>query len=344
MDIKQFQNRKKDHLRLALDKANQARVNYNQWDNIQLLHEALVDIDFSQVDISSVILEQKEKTPFFISSMTAGHEGSLAINLSLAKACAQKKWFMGVGSQRRELFNSEGVKEWEAIRSQVPDVQLLANIGISQLIITPLEKIQNLIKSTQAKALIIHLNSLQEVLQMEGTPHFKGSTKAIENLCKSLKIPVIIKETGCGFSATTLKKLYNIGVAVVDLAGLGGTHWGLIEGARANKGSLQNLAAQTFSSWGVSTVQALNWAATLNKEQGGALEYWASGGLRNGLEAAKALALGAKAVGVAQPILKALKEGEEQLLLKMEQFEYELKVALFCSGCKNIIELKDKIL
>lgn len=343
MDIKQFQNRKKDHLKLALDKANQAQVEYNQWGTISLLHEALVDADFSDIDISSVILDQKNNTPFFISSMTAGHKGSGSINLSLAKACAQKKWFMGVGSQRRELSDSSITKEWEVIRSQVPEVQLLANIGISQLISNSVSVIETLVSSTGAKALIVHLNSLQEVLQVEGTPEFKGSSRVIENLCKNLKVPVIIKETGCGFSKPTLKRLYGMGVSVVDIAGLGGTHWGLIEGARAEQGSLQNQASQTFSSWGISTVQGLKWGADLSKESSKDLEYWASGGVRNGLDAAKALALGAKAVGLAQPILKALQEGEEELLSVMTLFEYELKIALFCSGCKNIIELKDKI-
>lgn len=351
MDIKQFQNRKKDHIRLALDEANQGILQsnpWNQWNEITLLHEALVDLDFSKVSLSSVILNQKTKTPFFISSMTAGHDSSASINLALAKACVKKSWFMGVGSQRKELSDSslakESFKEWELIRSQVPDVQLLANIGISQVISSPLEKIQSLVTSTEAKALIVHLNSLQEVLQVEGTPEFKNSTKAIENLCKSLKIPVIIKETGCGFSKKTLLKLYNLGVSVVDVAGFGGTHWGLIEGARAKKDSLQRQASQTFASWGISTVESLKWALELNQEMPKPIEYWASGGIRNGLEAAKALALGATAVGFAQPILKALQSGEEQLLVKMELLEYELKIALFCSGCKNILELKDKIL
>lgn len=348
MDIKQFQNRKEDHIRLALDEANQASVEFNQWNKIELLHEALVDLDFSEVNLSSVILNRKEKTPFFISSMTAGHDLSASINLSLAKACVKKSWFMGVGSQRKELADSslakESFKEWELVRAQVPDVQLLANIGVSQLISHPIEKIQALVTSSEARALIIHLNSLQEVLQVEGTPEFKNSTKAIKNLCKSLKVPVIIKETGCGFSKKTLLKLYNLGVSAVDVAGFGGTHWGLIEGARAKPESLQNQASQTFASWGVSTVQSLIWASEVNKEVKNPFEYWASGGIRNGLEAAKALALGATAVGIAQPILKALQVSEEQLLVKMELLEYELKIALFCSGCKNIIELKDKLL
>ncbi|MBE8163080.1 MAG: type 2 isopentenyl-diphosphate Delta-isomerase [Bdellovibrionaceae bacterium] len=347
MDISQFENRKEDHIRLALDEANQARVDFNQWKQVDLLHEALVDLDFSEVSLSSTILNRTEKTPFFISSMTAGHGSSLAINLALAKACVKKSWFMGVGSQRKELSDNSlekaSIKEWELVRAQVPEVQLLANIGISQLISNPIEKIKALITSTNARALIVHLNSLQEVLQVEGTPEFKNSAKAIENVCKSLKVPVIIKETGCGFSKSTLLKLSTLGVSAVDVAGFGGTHWGLIEGARAKQGSLQERASQTFASWGVSTVQSLLGALEVNKNLKTPLEYWASGGIRNGLEAAKALALGATAVGFAQPILKALQISEEQLLVKMDLLEYELKIALFCTGCKNIIELKDKV-
>lgn len=344
MDIKQFHNRKKDHIKLALDASNQASVEFNQWKQIHLTHEALVDLNFSEINLSSVILNKPEKSPFFISSMTAGHKDSAKINLHLAKACAKQKWFMGVGSQRKELFDPKASKEWSVIRSKVPNLKLLANIGISQLINTPVDKIKNLINSTQATALIIHLNSLQEVLQIQGTPEFKGSINTISNLCKSLKIPIVIKETGCGFSKNTMATLYKIGVAVIDVSGFGGTHWGLIEGARAKENSLARQASKTFSNWGLSTVQSLQWAKELKSKNCKNLEYWASGGVRTGLEAAKALALGASAVGFAQPLLKALQDGEQALLNKMQLIEYELKIALFCSGCKNIIDLKNKIL
>lgn len=344
MDTKQFNNRKKDHIKLALDSSNQASAKHQQWSQIHLTHEALVDLNFSEINLSSVILNKKEQTPFFISSMTAGHKNSIKINLSLAKACAKQKWFMGVGSQKKELFDPTASKEWSLIRSKVPDLKLLANIGISELISTPLNKITKLVDSTQATALIIHLNSLQELLQIQGTTNFKGSTKAISDLCKKIQIPVVVKETGCGFSKNTISKLYKLGVAAVDISGFGGTHWGLIEGARAKKNSLAQQASKTFADWGLSTVQGLKWAKELKNKDYPCLEYWASGGVRTGLEAAKALALGATAVGFAQPLLKALQEGEKALINKMQLIEYELKIALFCSGCKTIIELKNKIL
>src|SRR6185312_258501 len=293
-----FESRKRDHIRIALDPRSQATEilqakNGAGFDRIQLTHEALPDFNFSDIQISQKYFGYEMAAPFFISSMTAGHQNGVEINRRLARAAAEKKWMMGVGSQRKELSDSDASLEWKQIRKESPKALLLGNLGIAQVIQTHPEQIQKLVDSLEAKALFVHLNALQESLQPEGTPHFAGGLKALEKLVKTLSVPVIVKETGCGFSAETCLRLRNIGVGHLDVSGFGGTHWGRIEGYRSEIGSLNFDAAQTFKDWGISTVQSLINAKDIYSSS----SIWASGGVRSGLDAAKLLALGATAIG-----------------------------------------------
>lgn len=334
---KQFERRKQDHIRLSLNPGNEA-VGGSGLDQVRLLHEALPDIDFSEVDLRQTSLNLSLSTPLLVSSMTAGHYGSLDLNRRLAEACAARGWLMGVGSQRRELNDPAAASEWREIRKSAPQVKWLGNIGLSQLIRSSISQIQTLVDALEASAMIVHLNALQECMQPEGTPQFRGGLQAIERLCRQLSVPVIIKETGCGFSQLTLQRLKNIGVAAVDVSGFGGTHWGRIEGQRAGQGDVRSHAAITFADWGVSTVESLLSAVEIQPDY----EIWASGGVRSGLDAAKLLAMGGQVVGFAKPILEAALQGEESLHHKMETIEYELKAALFCTGCQSVQQLKEK--
>ena len=337
MDMEQFMVRKRDHIRLSLDPENQAR-GLSDLDKMELIHEALPDLNFEEIKIEQTRLGVESRTPFLISSMTAGHSDSSRINSLLAKAASEKGWLMGVGSQRRELEDGRAVEEWRRVRAQAPKAELLGNIGLSQLITIKIDSVKRLVESLEAIGMIVHTNPLQEALQKEGTPQFKGGLKALENLVKELGVPVILKETGCGFSQKTLKQVREIGIDVVDVSGLGGTHWGRIESARADSKSLQELAGPTFANWGISTIKSLMNA----KEVKGEFEIWASGGVRTGLDAAKLLALGSRVVGFAQPVIKAATEGEEALLQWMDQIEFELKVAMFCTGCNSLQNLHQK--
>ncbi|MCB0390035.1 MAG: type 2 isopentenyl-diphosphate Delta-isomerase [Bdellovibrionales bacterium] len=332
-----FTQRKQDHIRLSLDDSHQTQ-GQSEIDKVELIHEALPEINFEEIHISQQRLGDEGKTPFLISSMTAGHNDSSRLNALLAKAASEKGWLMGVGSQRRELGDEKAAEEWRRVRAQAPQAELLGNIGISQLIYTSVDKIEKLVDSLEAKAMIVHTNPLQEALQVEGTPYFKGGLKALEQLVKQLSVPVILKETGCGFSQRTLKQVREAGVDVVDVSGLGGTHWGRIEASRAGQDSLQERAGANFANWGISTLQSLINA----KEVKGEFEIWASGGVRTGIDAAKYLAMGAKVVGFAQPIIKAAMESEEALNQFMEQVEYELKIAMFCTGCVSLQNLYQK--
>jgi isopentenyl-diphosphate delta-isomerase len=334
----QFVQRKQDHIRLALSDVTQAS-GMSGLERIALIHEALPELDFASIDISTYSLGLQFSTPFLVSSMTAGHHEANNINQTLALACQQRGWIMGVGSQRRQLFDNESISEWQQILQIAPQAKLLGNIGLTQLIKTPIAAIQRLADSISAIAMFVHTNPLQEALQPEGTPDFKGGYQALERLCKELSIPVIIKETGCGFSKQTLLRLNDVGVAAVDISGFGGTHWGRIEGLRSSQESISFQAAQTFKDWGISTVQSLLDAIELNPNY----EVWASGGVRTGLDAAKLLAIGARMIGFAKPMLQAALQGVEAVVKLMDLYEFELKVAMFCTGCLDIAALQEKI-
>jgi isopentenyl-diphosphate Delta-isomerase len=337
-EYSQFEKRKQDHIELALMSVNQA-AECNIFDSMHFAHEALPDLNFSDVNICSTRFTKAVTSPFMVSSMTAGHDDALMINRNLIAACAKSGWAMGVGSQRRELTDLAAANIWQQVRADYPQVSLFSNIGIAQLINTKHASIERLISALGADALIIHCNALQECIQPEGTPLFKGCWHALEKLVKNLHVPIIIKETGCGFSRRTLQRLSDLGVAAVDISGLGGTHWGRIEGHRAVDDLSRHAAAQTFRNWGINTVHSLREAYNLDPK----FEIWGSGGVRNGLDAAKLLALGATTIGFAQPLLKAALDSAEAVYKTMGTIEYELKVAMFCTGSSHINQLQDHI-
>lgn len=341
MNIDEFEQRKEDHIQLALDPAHQA-TRWQGYDRVELIHEALPDLNFDDIQIQSRILNQPSSTPFFVSGMTAGNEKAPEINDRLARACAIRGWAMGVGSQRRELEQGQVDPHWVRLRGENPDLFLIGNIGIAQLISSPPERILDLVSGLGAQALAIHLNGLQELIQPEGTPLFKGGGQAIEKLVSECPVPVVVKETGCGMSQSTLLRLDRLGVKAIDISGLGGTHWGRIEGARSRARGMKAILSQTFAHWGISTVDSLIAAqkAQINGKTSFSSEIWASGGVRTGLDAAKCIGLGAQMVGFAQPALQAALEGDEALQEWMKTREEELRVAMFCTGCETLEALR----
>ena len=330
-----FTQRKKEHVQLALQQKNQARGKTG-FQRIQLMHSALPEINFSDIDISTKVFEKDIATPFVVTGMTGGWEGSQIINETIAQCCEKRGWIMGVGSQRRQISDSSARKEWKQIRKKHQKLILLGNIGLSQLIKMNLSAVQELADSLSADAMVIHTNPLQEALQVEGTPEFKGGLKALKELCQQLSIPVILKETGCGFSEKTLKQLSEINLYAVDISGYGGTHWGRIEGSRTPEDHPFYDQAKAFKNWGISTVDSLSSAKKVKKNY----EIWASGGIRNGCDAAKALVLGASHIGLAQLIMQAALQGMDTLDQQMARLERELKIALFCTSCKTIEEMR----
>lgn len=339
-DQKQFEQRKKDHIQFSLDSKSQNLAS-THFEKIQLIHQALPDFNFSDVSLKTQILGHTFSSPHFISSMTAGHKDSFKINETLAKAAAEKNWLMCVGSQRRELVDASARQEWAKIRNKNSDVQFVSNIGIEELIQSPVEKIMDLSRNLNSVGLIVHLNPLQEIFQ-KSEANFQGSLKAIEQLVSKSKVPIIVKEVGFGISTQLIRRLFDIGVQVVDISGRGGSHWGMIESLRTPKNSPQNKSISAFSDWGQSAVEVLIESQELISKLTPQQQVWASGGVRSGVDSAKCLALGARAVGIAQPLMKAAVQAVKIKTQKsnplsevMDQFDFELKAALFCTGMLN---------
>ncbi len=328
-----FESRKKDHIVQSLDVRHQ--VGLSPSSQVRLFHQALPEFNFSEVSLKTKVFGQLEvNAPIFVSSMTAGHSDSPKINHALFEACVEKNWLMGVGSQRRELFDSKAKEEWKDRRQKYPALKVFGNIGLPQLIESGATEVLKLIDHLEPQAFVVHLNALQEVMQEEGTPNFKGGVEALRNLAESSPVPILVKETGCGFSLLSLIELCKIpNLYAIDVAGMGGTHWGRIEGGRSQN-PMYVRASETYSYWGHTTAESLN-AFFANREQMQDKRCWASGGIRTGLDVVTCLTMGAEMVGVAQPFLRAALEGTEKVLELMAILEYETRVGLFCTGHRD---------
>lgn len=329
-----FENRKRDHIRIALSDFSQSEQSAG-FESIQLIHEALPDFNLSDVRLTTPQFGHDLGAPFFVSSMTAGHRDGEVINQRLARFSQTHKILMGVGSQRRELFDEASAREWRTIRRESPGAILAANIGIAQAIQEPSDRLKALVENLQAVALFVHLNPLQECLQQEGTPNYAGSLIAIERTVKDLGVPVIIKETGSGISVSTLERLEGTGVYAVDVSGVGGTHWGQVEEHRLPPESDKARVASAFRGWGLTTRQCLQDAA----KRPWKFRIWASGGVRTGVDVAKCIAMGADMVGLARPWLQAALAGELESVYG--RLSAELSTSLFCTGARTPEELRN---
>ena len=349
-DLKLFEQRKKDHIRLALDSKTQ-NLTPHDFSRIKLVPNALPELNFSEVNLETKLLDQKLSSPHFISSMTAGHKQGFEINSLLAEAAGIKNWLFCVGSQKRSLINPKEVSDIQQIAKQYKKTKLVSNIGLEEVIGFKPSDILRLADSINAVGLIIHANALQEVFQNKKDVVMKNGFKAISDIVKISDVPVIVKEVGFGISSEMAQKLFDIGVSVVDVAGSGGTHWGMIEALRQDSGTLSARAVKHFADWGLSTVDCLldlqSFLNSLDDQERAITSVWASGGIRSGVYSAKALSLGASAVGLAQPLLKNLinknKLGSvDKVIQAMEQFDFELKTAMFCLGIGNVSEFCER--
>ena len=333
----EFETRKQDHIRLALDARTQGRT-ATEFDKIRLIHNALPEINFSSISLNKEFFGQVFSSPHFVSSMTAGHSESLKINRNLAQAAVANNWIMAVGSQRRELTDKYASREWLDIKADLPQLKLISNIGVLELMSFGPERVMTVVDNLNALAIYVHLNPLQEVFQNNENLNFKGALSALQKLCAVSPVPVLVKEVGFGINKNLAQKLFDIGVTAVDVAGHGGTHWGLIEAYRHSPESIFYKAADAFADWGYSTVDCLLELQDLSLFN----QVWASGGIRNGVESAKCLSLGARAVGIAQPLMSAAVESAESVSLKMKEFDFQLKTAMFCMGISNCEEFLHK--
>ena len=328
------QNRKADHLRVCLEES----VQFQQTTGLEryrFTHCCLPELDWNEVDISTSFLGKQLGAPLLISSMTGGTEFAGIINQRLAKVAQKYKLAMGVGSQRVAVENPE-VGGTFAVRSLAPDILLFANLGAVQLNYQyGLDQCLRAIDLLQADALILHLNPLQESVQTKGDKNFRGLLDKIAILCNKLPVPVIAKEVGNGISATMAQKLIDAGVAAIDVAGAGGTSWAKVESERA-KDAMQRRLGATFADWGIPTAECITSVRAIAPN----IPLIASGGLRNGLDVAKAIALGADIAGLALPFLQAAAESEAALDALAEVLVAEITTVLFCTGNGTLSDLK----
>ena len=329
------QTRKADHLRICLEDDVQFGNLTNGLDRYRFDHCCLPELDLSEVDLKTKFLHKTLKAPILISSMTGGTQQAKTINCRLAVAAQKHGLAMGVGSQRIAVENPDTAHTF-AVRSLAPDAVLFANLGAVQLNYTyGLEQCLRVVEILQADALILHLNPLQECIQPHGDTKFKGLLDKIKQLCQQIGVPVIAKEVGNGISAKMAAKLIDVGVDVIDVAGAGGTSWAKVESERAET-NLQRRLGRTFADWGISTADCI----VQIRDSYPDLPLIASGGLRDGMEVAKAIALGADLAGLAWPFLQAASESERALDELIELLVAEIKTVLFCTGNKNLTELK----
>jgi isopentenyl-diphosphate delta-isomerase len=329
------QARKADHLRICLDENVQCSQITTGLERYRFRHCCLPELDWQDIDLSTTFLGHRLGAPLLISSMTGGTEVAHQINRRLAAVAQRYGLAMGVGSQRVAVENPD-LMETFAVRSQAPDILLLANLGAVQLNYSyGLEQCRRVVERLEANALILHLNPLQEAVQTRGDTNFKGLLEKIEQICADLPVPVIVKEVGNGISAPMVRRLMEAGVAAVDVAGAGGTSWARVESERASD-PIQRRLGQTFADWGIPTADCLVAA----RQAAPALPLIASGGLRNGLDVAKTLALGADLAGLAFPFLKAASESEAAVTALADVLMAEITTVLFCTGQRNLVALR----
>ena len=327
-------SRKSDHIRINLDEDVQSGLTTGL-EHYRFEHQALPELDLEQVDLSQELFGRQINTPILISSMTGGTEEAGRINRILAAAAQAGGIAMGVGSQRAAIEHPE-LAETFNVREIAPDILLFANLGAIQLNYSyGLEHCLRAVEMIEADALILHLNALQEAVQPEGDIRWSGLLAKIETVCRSLPVPVIAKEVGWGFSKETATRLWEAGVSAIDVAGAGGTSWSQVEMHRATTPSQARLAA-AFLNWGIPTSDAI-----INVRRGAPdMRVFASGGLRNGVEIAKCIALGASLGGMAGPFLKAAVRSFDETLQTIEELRREIQVCMFASGASNLAALQ----
>ncbi|ASA24551.1 type 2 isopentenyl-diphosphate Delta-isomerase [Paenibacillus donghaensis] len=327
--------RKIEHVRLCLNEevgANGVTTGFEQY---RFRHNALPELDFADISLDTVFLERRLRTPLLISSMTGGSTATGAINSRLAEAAERRGWALGVGSVRAAVERAELAATFH-VRDVAPGIPVIANVGAVQLSYGfGVDECRRAVEIAGADWLVLHLNGLQEVFQPEGDTNFASLLGRIEQVCRTLGVPVGVKEVGWGIDGETALRLYNAGAAFVDVAGAGGTSWSQVEKFRSTD-PVRRAAAEAFADWGIPTAECITEVRAASPQ--GALI--GSGGLRNGVDAAKALALGADLAGFGRNLLGPAVESEEALDAALGQVELELKTAMFGIGAADLTALR----
>jgi isopentenyl-diphosphate delta-isomerase len=302
------------------------------------IHRALPEIDKDDIDLSTVFLRKRLNAPIFLSAMTGGAREAEKINIVLAETAEEMGLAMGVGSQRAAIENQSLARTFQVARRVAPNTPLVGNLGAPQLRSGwGAKEVIKAVDMIEADALAIHLNPLQEAVQPEGEPRYRGVLDVIRDIKKQLSVPLIVKETGAGISREDAKLLETAGVDILDVGGAGGTSWAAVEYYRAKESG--NAAGarlgEVFWDWGIPTA-----ASIVECVEATSLPLIASGGIRSGLDVAKAIALGGDWVGIALPLLKAAAKGKEELRQEIDMIIDELRCTMFLTGVRNLTDLR----
>ncbi len=337
MNRKNFtSSRKLDHLRICLDE----RIEFGStgFEDIRLVHEAIPDCNMDELSLSTRFLGHDLGSPLFISAMTGGHPETKEVNAVLGEIAGELNLGIGVGSQRAAIENPDLVDTFSVVREKAPDAFIVGNLGIVQLRDHGIEWAEQAVEMIEADALAIHLNFLQEAIQPEGDHDATGCFAALRELCRDFDVPVIVKETGSGISYETGLRCFGAGAACVDTGGYGGSSWALIESYRSGsvRGEedpyLKELGRR-FGEWGIPTAVSVFEVA----QCGGPV--LASGGIRSGIDIAKALVIGANLAGMALPLLKSACKGSDALRETIRIIHQELRISMFLTGKTRISDL-----
>ena len=328
------QRRKKEHLELCLDSERVSGPSSTGLEAYRVIHNALPELDIDEIDLRTTFLGKPLKAPILISSMTGGFDLARKVNRNLAAAAQGLGLGMGVGSQRVAIEEPSASASFE-VRDIAPDILLFGNLGAVQLNYGyTVEHCRRAVAMIGADGLILHLNVLQEAVQPEGNRNFKGLGDKIAAVCRELEVPVVVKEVGNGISVDVARRLQRAGVKAIDIAGKGGTSWSAVEAQRAAKQGQRPDTA--FADWGIPTEEAL---ISVRKALP-AIQLVASGGIRSGVDIAKAIALGADIAAFGQPLLAAALESSAKVVEQIAGIIHELKVSMLCAGAANLAELR----
>lgn len=337
-DIEIIKQRKRDGIEIPLNNDVQAKTTSTYLEYVKLIHNALPELDYDEIDISTTFLKRKFSAPLIIDSMTGGAPEAARINGRLGELAEEYGFAMGLGSQRAGLESKELAETYSIARKNAPSAFLIANIGGAQLAKgLSIDNVKKIIDMIQADALVIHLNPLQELIQPEGEPKYKGVFSKISEISGALDVPVIVKEVGAGISKEVAVKLEVSGVSAINVAGAGGTSWAGVEKLRAevSNNDLKIHLGEIFWDWGIPTATSL-----IEVKKTVKVPIIASGGLRNGIEMAKCIVLGASMCAMAYPFLLKAAESKEQLFNFADIVIAELKSTMFLIGAMNLSVLK----
>lgn len=328
------EQRKEEHISINLEQNVQFPTLTTGLENYRFLHRALPELNLSEIDTSVTVFGKKLRSPLFMSSMTGGTDRASKINRNLAQAAQRYGLAMGVGSQRAAIENV-ALGETFYVRDLAPDILLFANLGAVQLNYGyGVDHCRRAIEIIGADALILHFNVLQEAVQPEGDTNFRGLIDRVAEICAKLPVPVIAKEVGWGFSEADARLLAEAGVSAIDVAGSGGTSWSEVEYHRAPT-AFHAQVARSFADWGIPTADAIEYVRKAAPD----MIVFASGGLKDGIDVAKCVALGATLAGMAGPFLKVADHSVEAVCEFVEITQRQLEIAMLCSGAAKLDEL-----